>query len=216
MNTLSQENFERLLCWLCPDSERAGNEYVRIRNDLIKYFSSMLAWTVADDLADQCLDRVAKKVGSLPPYWADKLPYCKAVARYIYLEYIKSHAFLTESVEDEELERERQHLNPVSFNQEIESEQAREKDQMLECQERCLQNLPEGERALIETYYRADDPEETRKKVETGGHIDARKKLAERLGMSRNTLRVRLHRIRVTLRQCIEECLQQKGREWNE
>lgn len=330
MNTLSQENFERLLRWLCPDPKRAGDEYERIRNDLIKYFSSMLAWTVADDLADQCLDRVAKKVGSLPlygedpPNWknlcshlarldraaslsvgqrmlqlfpgalqeairtagltndfsrlsksefldalsevlscrdfydaacfegiiiadearatlsrdvttlsneevrklnlllleaafpADKLPYCKAVARYIYLEYLKSRASLTESVEDEKLERERQRLNPVPFNQEAEIERARQKDQMFECQEQCLQSLPEIERALIATYYRSCEPEETSKNVEAGGHIDNRKKLAERLGMSRNTLRVRLHRIRVILRQCIEECLQPKGREWNE
>lgn len=332
MNFLSQEKFDRLLAWLHPDRARAGTEYERIRQGLIKYFGSMLAWRVADDLADQTLDRVAKKVGSLPLYWDDppdwkalclrlarqddsdlrtlrerilellptnireaiqagaatndygdlsrseflaalsqllqrrdfyqanyfeggfitdeaqallsreetilsndevrrlnlllleaafpmnKLPYCKAVARYIYLEYVNSRSFLTENAEDEELEREQQRAQPAAANPEEELERAKreeEHERMLECQQRCLQNLSEESRTLIAMYYGIDEdagPSETVIE-EAEGHIDIRKRLAERLGMSRNTLRVRLHRLRAVLRLCIVDCMRQQSRE---
>jgi DNA-directed RNA polymerase specialized sigma24 family protein len=37
--------------------------------------------------------------------------------------------------------------------------------------------------------------------------IDHRKKLAEEMGIAVNALRIRAHRIRVSLEQCIDECL---------
>jgi DNA-directed RNA polymerase specialized sigma24 family protein len=39
--------------------------------------------------------------------------------------------------------------------------------------------------------------------------IDHRKELADRLGIALNTLRMRVHRIKAILQQCVGECLKQ-------
>ena len=43
------------------------------------------------------------------------------------------------------------------------------------------------------------------------GKTESRQSLAEQLGIALNTLRIRVYRIRVTLKMCIEECLAQEG-----
>jgi len=68
-----------------------------------------------------------------------------------------------------------------------------------ECLERCLEQLSPGRRELVLEYYQNDK----------GEKIDYRKQLAQKLGIAQNALRIRAHRIRATLQQCVEECLKQ-------
>lgn len=68
-----------------------------------------------------------------------------------------------------------------------------------ECLERCLERLPPSGRELVLEYYQNDKR----------AKIDHRKQLAQKLGIAQNALRIRAHRIRATLQQCVEECLQQ-------
>lgn len=65
------------------------------------------------------------------------------------------------------------------------------------CLERCLQRLGPGERELILQYYQDDKR----------AKIDRRKRLAEEHGLTVEALRLKIHRIRASLRPCIEECL---------
>lgn len=65
------------------------------------------------------------------------------------------------------------------------------------CLEQCLGHIPEHDRELILHYY----SEERRTK------IDQRKGLADRLGIAPNALRIRIHRIKLTLKQCVTDCL---------
>lgn len=68
-----------------------------------------------------------------------------------------------------------------------------------ECLERCLARLSPGGRELVLEYYQNDKR----------AKIDHRKQLAQKFGIAQNALRIRAHRIRATLQQCVEECLQQ-------
>ncbi|HEX3560756.1 MAG TPA: hypothetical protein VHU19_16245 [Pyrinomonadaceae bacterium] len=68
-----------------------------------------------------------------------------------------------------------------------------------QCLEDCMEQLPHGNRELVLEYYR----DEKRAK------INHRKELAERMGIAPNALRIRAHRIRLTLQQCVRACLEQ-------
>jgi DNA-directed RNA polymerase specialized sigma24 family protein len=80
---------------------------------------------------------------------------------------------------------------PPANTEEVEREYA--------CLEQCIRQLPPNSRELVLDYYRN----------ERRAKIDHRKDLAARLGIAQNALRIRAHRIRVTLQQCVQKCLEQ-------
>ena len=67
------------------------------------------------------------------------------------------------------------------------------------CLEKCMGQLDAKSRELVLSYYQ----QERRAK------IDHRKELADQLGVALNTLRMRVHRIKAILQQCVGECLNQ-------
>jgi DNA-directed RNA polymerase specialized sigma24 family protein len=67
-----------------------------------------------------------------------------------------------------------------------------------DCLRWCLQRLSEEKRELILAYYAKDKQ----------AKIDHRTEMAQRLGISVETLRVKAYRIRSTLEHCIERCLE--------
>ena len=69
-----------------------------------------------------------------------------------------------------------------------------------ECLERCMEQLSQANRELVLEYYQNDKR----------AKIDSRKRMAERLGIAQNALRIRAHRIRLTLQQCVRGCLEQE------
>jgi hypothetical protein len=69
------------------------------------------------------------------------------------------------------------------------------------CLERCIEKLSGLERDLVLSYYQQ----------EKHAKIDNRKKLAERLGLGMNALRIRACHIRAGLRDCVEECRRVEG-----
>lgn len=66
-----------------------------------------------------------------------------------------------------------------------------------ECLEKCMESLSEISRELILAYYGEDKQ----------AKIERRKELAERLGIGANALWIRAHRIRESLRECVNRCL---------
>lgn len=70
-----------------------------------------------------------------------------------------------------------------------------------DCLERCMQRLPQAQRELVLGYYQEDKR----------AKIDHRKKLAQRMGIALNALRIRAHRIRTALQVCVEDCLESKA-----
>ena len=65
----------------------------------------------------------------------------------------------------------------------------------MECLRRCLARLPEDQRRLILRYHGEDD------------RIRSRQELAEELGIALNALRIRAHRVRRDLEQCVRQRL---------
>lgn len=69
----------------------------------------------------------------------------------------------------------------------------------LECLRKCMEHLTTRNRELIQTYF-GD---------EKGAKIARRKTLADEMNISLNTLRMRAHRIKATLRDCVLNCIKQ-------
>lgn len=178
--TLSQSSFDSFLTVLDSNRERAGQKYETLRTRLVKFFE-WRACQFPDDLADETLDRVIKKVDSGEQI-NDCVNYAYGVARLLYLETLKKQT------------REQ----AVIINMPIkESTDGEEEDTRLNCLERCLQTLSENNRLMILHYYRDDKQ----------AKIDHRKKLAEKFEISTNALRIKTLRIRTKLEECVFKCL---------
>jgi hypothetical protein len=59
--TLTQESFDKLLAWLHPDRERAGEKYEHIRRTLISFFLSQNSHK-PEELADETINRIAQRL----------------------------------------------------------------------------------------------------------------------------------------------------------
>jgi RNA polymerase sigma factor (sigma-70 family) len=177
-SVITQAAFDKMLSWLDADRERAGKKYETIRRRLIEIFAGR-GCREAEDLADETINRVARKSQDVAEgYVGEPAYYFYAVAKNILLEYWKAKPPPEMPAPP----------TPIPEAQ-LEREQA--------CLEQCLGHLPEQSRELILRYY----SEEQRVK------IDQRKALCDQLGIAPNALRIRIHRIRVTLKQCLEDCL---------
>jgi RNA polymerase sigma factor (sigma-70 family) len=184
-SAIPPESFEEILAWLNPDRDLAGSIYVQLRNDLTKIFT----WNRCPDpegSTDEVFDRVAKKVHHLKEtFVGDPKLYFYGVARNLIKEIPKKIKMQTTL----------QGTEPASDpRSDLEQETAIMRE---DCLRSCLQKLSSDKRDLILTYY---DKEKQAK-------IDHRTEMAQRLGISVETLRVKAYRIRSTLEQCIERCL---------
>jgi len=151
-----------------------------LRTRLVKFFE-WRACQFADDLADETLDRVARKIDSGEQI-NDYVNYAYGVARLLYLETVKK-----------QIKEQAVVINMPMKN----STEDDEEDPQLNCLERCLQTLSENSRTLILHYYRDDKQ----------AKIDYRKKLAEKFEISTNALRIKTLRIRTKLEECVFKCL---------
>jgi len=184
---LTKDSLERLLLHLDEDRERAGEKYETLRLGLVRFFE-WRGCAFPEDHADEAIDRVARKIVQGEEI-RNIQSYTAAVARFVFMEIIKQR------------EKQQSALNQLPYEpvqQELPADDAR-----LECVRRCLQALaPESSRLVI-TYYQ----DEGRNKIEV------RKKLAQQLGISPQTLRMRLQRLRAKLEECVGECLGQEPAE---
>ncbi len=70
-------------------------------------------------------------------------------------------------------------------------------DRELDCLEECLGEVQAASRGIILRYYEG----------EKGTRIRNRSEIARELGTDLNALRIRVHRIRAALQQCVSDCL---------
>jgi RNA polymerase sigma factor (sigma-70 family) len=185
------ESFNEILAWLDPDREVAAAIYVQLRHDLAKVFS----WNHCSDpegLTDEVIDRVAKKVHLLrQTFEGDPRLFFYGVARNLMKETPKKIKTQV-SLDDHDV--------PATLITETADETAQMRE---DCLHSCLQELSQEKRELILAYYAK----------EKQAKIDHRIELAQRLGTSVETLRVRVYRIRGALEQCIERCLDRMAQE---
>ena len=182
------EGFENILDWLNPDRELAAAMYVQLRHDLAKMFT----WRNCSDpegLTDEVFDRVAKKVHEVRPiYIGDPRIYFRAVANNLIKENLKK---TKNQIPLEVVEQTKQHETEIND----------ETIAIEDCLQLCLRDLSTEKRELILAYYAK----------EKQAKIDHRSELAQQLGISVETLRVKVYRIRASLEGCIQRCLKRKN-----
>lgn len=183
-----EDNFDALLSWLDADRERAGAKYEQIRRTLINTFSWQGCMD-AEDLADETITRVINKVPELAPnYQGDPALYFYGVAKKMHFEIIRRDQAAADIPSLENVKDDREQPEPEDFEPEF------------ECLDLCLRGLQSADRRLITLYYQQDKPK-----------IDSRKELARKLGLAPNNLRVKVHRLRLGLHDCIEKCLENRS-----
>jgi DNA-directed RNA polymerase specialized sigma24 family protein len=186
---LTQDAFDDLLNWLGADREQAAQKYETIRLRLIKIFTCR-GCSEAEDLADETINRVMAKVSELiSTYSGDPALYFYGVAQKVHLEYRRKTQAHQAQLPDS-------YSGSVDTFTELDENAGAE----YQCLERCLERLPVTNRDLVIRYYQ----QEKRAK------IDQRKRLAHELGIAVNALRIRAHRIRLALQECVERCLEQQ------
>lgn len=188
---LTQDAFETLLAWLDTDRERAGSKYETIRLRLIKIFTCR-GCLEAEELADETINRVVGRVDEVANnYQGDPALYFYGVSHNVHLEYLRKLKLRVAEIRPESTTDTvaRPSVRPV---EDIEPE--------FECLERCLDELSPDSRKLMLEYYQHDKH----------AKIDHRRRLAEGLGIAVNALRIRAHRMRRVLRECVQNCLEQQ------
>jgi len=174
---ITGELFEALLEWLGPSREKAAEKYEAIRSRLIKIFLKK-GCSDPDYLFDQTVNRVTLKLPEIAAgYVGDPLWYFISVARKIYLESLRVREIPYEYLPEQIVEP-----SP---------------DLARQCLQKCLDLWPLEQRNLVLDYY-----------VDAkSAKIDLHRKLAEELGITVNALRVRTHRLRTALENCVLKCL---------
>jgi DNA-directed RNA polymerase specialized sigma24 family protein len=176
------EDFDKLLSWLDPDRERAGEKYETIRHQLIKIFT----WQCALDpegLADETINRVMLKLPDIAKtYIGDPSLYFYAVARNILRE---SHKGVS---------RAESAMAYYSIDKEDDARQ----EQLYNCLDKCMLTLEKEKRELLLAYY----------ETSTQQRIGSRNKLAAQLGVQPLVLREYVFKIKTTLEKCIKKCME--------
>src|SRR5205807_6485101 len=87
--TITQEDLDRLLSWLAPDRDRAGERHESIRRKLILIFASR-GWAFPEEMADDSISRVIRKLPEIEgKYQGSPEVYFYGVAKIIALEWMR-------------------------------------------------------------------------------------------------------------------------------
>jgi len=191
---ITREAFDKMLAELHPDSERAGEQYEKIRRRLLKLFE-WRGCAHAEECADETFNRVAQKICEGASIWTnDPYPYFHGVALNVLREYWRSAEQAEKTLE------EAAQIQDLSADPEDlllrETEQGK-KERLLECLNQCLQKLPPERLHLITRYHQGGEAMNKAR----------RKELAQSLGIPLNALRIRAYRIRIEIEECVENCL---------
>jgi DNA-directed RNA polymerase specialized sigma24 family protein len=184
---LTQTGFDQLLAALDADREQAGAKYESLRVRLLKFFEWRNCET-PEELTDVVFDRIVKKIAE-----GEKIQninaYSATVAQFVFKEDCRRRERLFQSIDN----------NPVIENliaSDNLSEAVETGDARLTCLEKCLAEFSDENRRLVIAYY--DTDERTM--------IATRKRLADSAGVSLNTLRIRVCRLKAKLEDCTIDC----------
>ena len=174
---ITQEKFAGFLEWLNPDSERAGEEYERLRFRLCTFFSQRQCG-FADELADETINRVILK--SSEEKIENKIAYCYGVARNVYRE---------------SLRKDRPHLDIDEVR--VAAQAPEEPSFSRECLDKCLEKLSPDSRNLLLDYF-------SEAKL---AKIELHRRISESLKTTQTALRMRVMRTKQKLKTCVQECM---------
>jgi DNA-directed RNA polymerase specialized sigma24 family protein len=189
--TLTGPAFAHLLRWLDEGTDSGGARYLAMRSRLATYFDRKNC-NDPDVLADEVLNRVGRRLeeeGNVETESPAK--YCYTVARFVFMEQLRSPASHEVAIEDLVLKARDDQADTVY-----------EREAAMDCLERCAGSIDQARRSLIIRYYSG----------EKGEKIANRKLMADELGVTLNALAIRAFRIRESLEACLAKCLAAKER----
>lgn len=185
--SLTPTAFHNLLSWLDQGRKSDGQTYLEMRRRLVAYFDRKNC-RAPDDLADETMNRVARKLEELVTIETETpAKYCYVMARFVFLEELRARS------KDQRLHVEIRHENSAAEDQGNREIQERRMD----CLRQCAAKLDSASRDLILRYYIGAE------KVK----IDNRRALARALAITTNALSIRACRIREKLELCVRECV---------
>lgn len=179
---LSRESLQRFLATLDPDQQRAAACYELLRRKLQKFFQ----WhndAFADEHVDETFDRVSRKL-ERGERVNNISSYCYGVARMMLKEI------------DRQASKERSAIDGVKALEAADDDEARAQRS---CLDKCLRALEAANRSLILSYYVGEGQRKIRR----------RRALADELAISADALRIRAHRLRAKLEECVEGCIRE-------
>jgi DNA-directed RNA polymerase specialized sigma24 family protein len=186
---LEPEAFQRLLSWLDRGHESSGQQYLEMRDRLVAYFDRKNC-VAPDELADETLDRVARRLEEEGVIEIDSpAHYCYITARFVFMEHLREGKRTEQAVE----QIQRGH----DYDRALKAEAAAEKELRHRCLDTCLDQLEDGHHQIITRYYVGRER----------AKVDNRRALAQSLGITINALSIRACRIRGKLEKCARECL---------
>lgn len=177
-------DFEALLHGLDPDRDAAGARYEILRLKLCRYFAYR-GQPGAEELADETLDRVGRRLARGEELRADPSAFALGVARNVLRE-----------AWDRQRRRDRageEVATAMAAPDHAPGEGEPWQGAPLAALASCLARLPDDQRRLVLAYYEGQQ----------GSQIPARRSLAASAGLGLNALRIRVHRIRQSLEQCL-------------
>jgi RNA polymerase sigma factor (sigma-70 family) len=185
---ITAEAFDRFLFWIGPNREEGGRTYELCRRRLISYFEHC-GCPVAEELTDETINRVIRRLPEIiETYQGEPVKYFYGIAHNV----LREHRQRQKRVEP---------LPDVIPDVAKKPDEDDEEERSLACLDRCLGGLEKQEQELVIRYYQ----QEKRAK------IDHRRELAEHLGIAVNALRIRMHRLRGRLQDCINNCLHRQS-----
>lgn len=187
LDSLSKTEFAQFLLTLDQNQEQAAEKYVALRSRLEKFFE----WRDCEnteELTDIVFDRVIKKITE-----GEKIEnaeaFCVSVAKFVLLENRR------EVLQNKEFdENSRKSAFDMDHYESSEIDELRHKQ--FKCLDECLAKLPDDKRKLIIEYF--DTDEKTL--------IPKRQRLAKKVGINLNSLRIRVSRLKTKLENCTREC----------
>lgn len=183
---MTEEEFECFLNWLDADREAAALRYEKLRGSLVAYFAKRQC-VAAEDLADDVLNRAMEHSLKQTALLFNKpLPYVFGIARNVYRQHVNKQFGMNGVVDWRAL---------PSGDFSLENE---EKERISRCLRHCMQKLKRKDHRAFVLYYLK----------ETDAKDQFRLHLAGEFGLTINAMRLKMMRLRETLRGCISDCLQ--------
>lgn len=185
MSMATQEEPEIRLHCRSREWLRSDREYCRVKDMLILFFSSRECGAESDELADQVFDQVEKRLVNDPDFVEE---FEGPPIRWFW------------GVARKFLAKARQRRKIYALPEPVGPE---DRHQRLDCLDQCLSRMIDRQKTLILEYYG----------YEEGEKIAHRKKLAKRMGLTMNALRLRTFKIRRPIQQCVSDCLKSRNSE---
>jgi hypothetical protein len=182
----SEDEFKAMLAWT-----GGPEKYEELHSRVLRILVRRQCYE-SEELWDETVNRVCHLVPTVAPsYVGDPALFFYGVVKLVHLEWLKAEKVKRDAVDNRPAPESGEHLERVHG-----------------CLDECLKKLEELNREdnrLILEYYAKDRREK----------IEHRKRLAADRSLTINTLRMRVHRINLDLKKCINTCMDMPGVDGN-